>query len=215
MRPRSRSPRSLSLATVLAAAVLCGCGGGSDASSQSGGVAAQQPAGAASASDFDGALLPAGAAAPNFVLRDLDGRQVSLAQYHGQVVVLAFLYSTCGASCIVIAQQIRGALNELPHPPAVLIVSADPSADTPARIAAFLRQVSLSGRVHYLTGPPAQLEKVWQAYRVKPASTGAATFAKYASVLLIDREGRPRVLFGSEQLTPESLSHDIGRLQNG
>jgi hypothetical protein len=31
-------------------------------------------------------------------------------------------------------------------------------------------------------------------------------------VLLVDRRGRERVLFGLEQLTPESLAHDIGRL---
>jgi hypothetical protein len=34
-------------------------------------------------------------------------------------------------------------------------------------------------------------------------------------VLLLDRAGRERVLFGIEQLTPESLAHDIGKLQAG
>jgi hypothetical protein len=34
-------------------------------------------------------------------------------------------------------------------------------------------------------------------------------------VLLIDRAGDERVQFGLEQLTPESLIHDIGKLQRG
>ncbi len=72
---------------------------------------------------------------------------MSLSSYRGQVVVLAFLYSTCGATCTLIAQQIRGALDELPQPVPVLIVSADPAADTPASVARFLARVSLTGRI--------------------------------------------------------------------
>jgi protein SCO1/2 len=82
---------------------------------------------------FDGAALPEGIPAPLFTLTDQYGRRVSLASTRGHVAVLAFLYSTCGDTCVVIAQQIRGALEELPHPVPVLIVSADPAADTRAR----------------------------------------------------------------------------------
>lgn len=167
-------------------------------------------------SGFDGAALPPGVSAEDFTLTDQNGRPVSLSDYRGQVVVVAFLYSTCGATCIVIAQQIRGALDDLDerrsHPPAVLIVSANPAADTPAHVARFLASVSLSGRVRYLTGAPAQLRRLWRSYGVTPASAGAAAFDRVASVLLIDARGNKRVLFESEQLTPESLSHDIGLL---
>ena len=131
--------------------------------------------------------------------------------------MLTFLYSgACGDTCIVVAQQIRGALNELPSPaPAVLIVSADPSADTSASVRAFLAQVSLTGRVHYLTGSPAQLRAVWHAYGAIPASAGRAAFDNSASVFLIDPSGEERVVFGVQQLTPEGLAHDIGKLQAG
>ncbi len=138
---------------------------------------------------------------------------MSLSDYRGHVVVIAFLYTTCGAPCVLIAQQIRGALDELPRPVPVLIVSADPAADTPAHIARFLSEVSLTGRVEYLTGPPPRLQPIWRAYHVRPASAGRATFEEYASVLLIDGRGAERVLFQSEQLTPEGISHDIGRLE--
>lgn len=171
---------------------------------------------AGAASGFDGAALPPGLKAENFTLTDQNGRRVSLSDYRGQVVVVAFLYSTCGATCIVIAQQIRGALDDLDerhsHPPAVLIVSADPATDTRAHVARFLSEVSLSGRVRYLTGARSQLRQIWRSYDVTPASAGAAAFDRVASVLLIDAQGNKRVLFESEQLTPESLSHDIGLL---
>jgi protein SCO1 len=170
---------------------------------------------APSASGFDGAALPGDVPAPGFTLTDQYGHPVSLADHRGQVVVLAFLYSTCGPTCIVIAQQIRGALDELPHPVPVLFVSADPSADTPAHIGRFLESVSLTGRVQYLTGSVSQLRPLWRAYRITPAVSDSAAFDRFASVLLLDGHGRERVLFGEEQLTPESLAHDIRRLQSG
>ncbi len=127
--------------------------------------------------------------------------------------MLAFLYSTCGATCVVIADQIRGALEELAHPVPVVFISADPAADTPARVRSFLAQVGLSGRVHYLTGSQTKLAPIWRAYRVVPASAGRAAFDRYASVLLLDRSGRERVVYGLEQLTAEALAHDIRKLQ--
>jgi protein SCO1/2 len=182
-------------------------GSGSSSSRSSSTVVA-----ASAASAFAGAALPANIIAPQFTLSDQEGARVSLAQYRGQVVVLTFLYSTCGAPCVLIAQQIRGALDELRGRVPVLIVSADPAADSPASVRRFLAEAALSGRAQYLTGPPAQLHQVWAAYRVKPASAGSRVFDEYASVLLIDPSGRERVVFQSEQLTPESLSHDIQKL---
>jgi protein SCO1 len=165
---------------------------------------------------LSGAPFPSNITAPSFTLTDQYGYRVSLGQYRGRVVVLTFLYSTCGDTCVVFGQQIRGALNELEEEhvrlPAVLIVSADPAADTPANVRRFLAEVSLTGRVQYLTGTPAQLRAVWRAYGVKPASAGRTLFDEYAPVLLIDPSGRKRELFESEELTPEGISHDVGRL---
>ena len=182
------------------------------------------PAGAPdtpSASGFQGAALPANVRAHDFTLTDQTGRPISLSGYRGQVVVIAFVYSTCGSTCIVIAQQIRGALDELPRPVPVLLVSVDPHADTPARVSRFLAQVSLTGRVHYLTGSLAQLRRVWSAYGIDPASIESATASARSAqiesstgVLLIDGRGFERVLFAVEQLTPEALAHDIRRLQS-
>jgi protein SCO1/2 len=167
-------------------------------------------------SEFVGAPFPGEIAAPRFTLHDQSGNEVSLSSYRGRVVMLTFLYSTCGDTCVVIGQQIRGALNDLAEAhaptPAVLIVSADPAADTPANVRRFLAEVSLTGRVQYLGGTPAQLRAVWHAYAIKPASDGAAVFDEYAPVLLIDGSGRKRVLFEAEELTPEGLSHDVRRL---
>jgi protein SCO1 len=174
---------------------------------------ARAPSAPSSQGGFQGAKLPGNQPAPGFQLTDQYGRPVSLAAFRGQPVLLAFLYSRCGGACVVIAQQIRGALDELAQPVPVLLVSVDPSGDTPASVRRFLAKVSLSGRVHYLTGPPSRLAAIWRAYRVKPASAGSATFARFATVVLVDGRGRERVLYGQEQLTPDALVHDVGKLR--
>jgi protein SCO1/2 len=171
---------------------------------------------ASSSSGFDGALLPSGVNAPNFTLTDQRGQRVSLGQYHGQVTILTFLSSTCSPTCPLIAQQIRGALDELGraggHPVPVLIVSANPAADTRAAIHHFLDEASLSGRVEYLTGSHTELQKVWRAYNIVPSQLANANSPHAASVLLIDRAGQERDLFQVEELTPEALAHDVRKL---
>ncbi len=170
---------------------------------------------ARSSSGFDGALLPA-TRARNFTLTDQLGRRVSLGQYRGQVTILTFLSSTCHPTCPLIAQQIRGALDELGglggNPVPTLIVSADPAADTPASVRRFLSEAALNERVKYLTGTQAELQPIWRAYDIVPAQLGNAESPHAASVLLIDRQGQKRDLFQVEQLTPEALSHDIRKL---
>jgi protein SCO1 len=169
-----------------------------------------------SAGGFDGAALPEGLPAHDFTLTSvLSGRPVSLARYKGQVTVLAFPYATCSATCTLLAQQIRGALDELPRPVPVLLVSADPASDTPARVRGFLARVSLTGRAQYLTGSQAALRPVWRAFGVVPASAGASAYAAHAVVVLLDERGRERVIFGLEQLSPEGLAHDICKLAHG
>jgi protein SCO1 len=208
MRPHPRIAL-LALATVAAlalavAAILDRSSGRSASRSAS--------SAASAAAGFDGAALPAPPRVRDFTLTDQGGQAVSLSRYRGQVTVLAFLDSTCGPTCVLIAQQIRGALDQIAHPVPVLFVSVDPGADTPARIRSFLAQVSLTRRALYLTGSRASLEPIWRAYGVVPPASGRTAFERSAAVLLLDSGGHERVIFQLEQLTPEGLAHDIGKL---
>jgi cytochrome oxidase Cu insertion factor (SCO1/SenC/PrrC family) len=204
-----RPTRSIALALALAVALAVAVAAVLVSSSHHGSSGAVlAPPGSA----FDGAALPGAPAAPAFALVDEGGRRVTLASYRGSVVVLAFLYAGCGPACTVVAQQVRGALDDLHSPPPVLFVSVNPVADSPPRVRAFLRSVSLLGRVRYLSGPARALPGVWREYHVVTPNAGQAAFERALSVLLIDASGRERVLFQQEQLTPESLAHDIGRL---
>src|SRR5271165_2943182 len=122
-RQGSAGPTRLAVAAALAgAALLWGCGGGGSSTA---------PSGSSASFEYAGAPVPGDVQAPGFTLTDQAGHTVSLANYRGQVTVVAFLYSDCAPACVLVAQQIRGALDELARPVPVLLVSVDPSADTP------------------------------------------------------------------------------------
>jgi protein SCO1 len=159
--------------------------------------------------DFDGAAFPPGVRAHDFTLTNQRGRRVSLSTYRGKVVVLAFLFSKC-RTCVLVADQVRGALDEIEGiRVATVFVSTDPRADTRASVSRFLGETSLSGQVEYLTGTTKELRPIWKAYAIPPVSAGKATSEAGSTVLLIDHNGVERVGFGLEQITPESLAHDI------
>ena len=124
-------PLAPASAGLILAVILAGCAHGG-----SGSPAAQVSSSAApAASDFEGALLPAGTKRHAFALTDQNGHGVSLGEFRGRVVILAFLYSTSRTVAPLIGQQIRGALDELAleHRRAAvpaLAVSVDPTADS-------------------------------------------------------------------------------------
>src|SRR4029077_836769 len=116
MRARAILLPLLTIALLVVFVIALVAGGFSGGSSSS-----SAPSSGAS-SGFEGAALGAGATVHHFTLADQAGQPVSLSSYRGRVTILVFLYSTCGPTCVVIAQQIRGALDELPHPVPVLFV---------------------------------------------------------------------------------------------
>ena len=165
---------------------------------------------ATGADGFAGSLRPA-IPPKDFTLRDEAGRDVSLRQYRGNVVVLTFMYSTCRDTCPVTATTIRGALDEVGHDVPALAVSVDPKNDTPGNAESFLVKQRLSGgRMHFLMGSRAQLAPVWDDYGIQPQGKG---YEHSAYVLLIDKAGRQRVSFPVAQLTDRALAHDIRRLE--
>lgn len=164
---------------------------------------------------FDGALRPPAARAPDFRLRDQDGRTATMHAYRGRTVVVTFLYSTCKDTCPLTAQQIRGALDELGGRPGavpVLAISVDPVADTRAHVRAFLARQRMGGRMRYLTGTSAQLAPVWRAYGIQPQGE---RFEHTASTVVVDGAGRQRLGYLTSQLTPEGLGHDLRALGVG
>jgi protein SCO1/2 len=146
----------------------------------------------------------------NFALRDQDGELVRLADLRGTVVVISPTYATCDETCPVTAQQIRGALDDLSagereHIRAFAL-SVDPANDTPDRAQEFLLNRRLRGYLDFLLGTRRELQPVWREYGFAP-QTDEQEHNSY--VLILDGEGRQRVGFPVNFLTPEALAHDL------
>lgn len=160
---------------------------------------------------FTGPAMPENLPAHDFTLRDQQGRPFTLSEEtRGRVVAMTFIHSKCTSTCPVTLQTIRGALDELG--PArkdvdVLAVTVDPEADTPRSVRKFLAGQHVDGFVRYLTGPRAQMTKIWKTYGIAPQGKGQEDHTAF--VLLRDREGILRIGFPSHQMTPEDLENDL------
>lgn len=180
---------------------------------------------AGQAATFDGAAIPGGVVAPDFTLTDQGGRaqggrDVSLGSHRGEVTVLVFLPagapSGLGAdcrTCVLVAQQVRGALDELGGKADVRTIFVSGRLREQGGADRLLVEASLSNRAEYLTGGKIEVGKVWRAYRVDLPSSNSSKAEAAVTVVLIDKHDFERVAFGIEQITPEGLSHDIRLLE--
>lgn len=164
---------------------------------------------AGSTSPFKGALMPRGVRAPDFELRDEEGRPISMRGLRGTPVIATFLYTSCKDTCPLEAQQIRGALDELGDVgrtiPA-LAIAVDPPRDTPGRARRFLLEQRATGRIRFVLGTRAQLAPVWRGFAIQPQT---AETEHQARVVIIDGKGFQRVGYPGQELTPEALAHDV------
>jgi cytochrome c peroxidase len=174
------------------------------------------------------ALPPLGAAADGAVLA-ADGTPTSLhALFDGRVVLLAFVYSSCGeAEGCPLATASLHRLGRLLEPDAnararlrVLSLSFDPEHDTPARLREVENGIERAGLDwrFLTTASQRELEPILAAYgqalaRERDAGgreTGA--IAHVLRVFLIDPQRQIRNVYSASYLEPELLRADVETL---
>ena len=164
---------------------------------------------APAATGWKGSLRPPGTRLPDFSLATQDGETVTASALRGEPMVVTFIYSTCEDTCPGQVQSIRGALDDLGRDVPVVGVSVDPANDTPESARSFLLEQSMTGRMEFLLGTRAELEPVWDAFGIAPQRRGRE---HSAYTVLVDGEGRQRIGFPADRLTPSALAHDLARL---
>jgi len=164
----------------------------------------------ARAGTFEGAVMPPGVRAPDFSLRDQDGRRVTMRGLRGGPVIVTFLYTSCEESCPAQAHTVRGALDQLGHDVPAIAVAVDPPRDTARRARAFLSKTHALGRLDFVLGSRRQLRPVWKGFAIQAQSVATEHQAR---VTLVDRRGFQRVGFPGPEATPERLAHDLRLLE--
>lgn len=157
---------------------------------------------------------PNARAAPGFTLRDQSGARLSLASLRGRPVLLTFLDSQCKQECPIQGRQLGSILRRLPaaQRPALVVVTVDPSGDTPASIRHAMAKWGLAGpwTWHWLNGNRTRLAAVWHSYgiRVDPSS---GDIVHSLVLYLIDRVGYERTAYLYPFL-PAFVEGDLARL---
>ncbi|HVB44580.1 MAG TPA: SCO family protein [Streptosporangiaceae bacterium] len=138
-----------------------------------------------------------GVPAPGFRLTDQFGQQVSLSDFRGKVVILAFTDSQCTTICplsTVSMLQATELLGRAGDQVQLLAVDANPKAATVADVMAYSRSHGMVNHWDFLTGTPRQLRSVWRAYHIA-AQIQAGQVDHTPALFLIDQQGRERKVF--------------------
>jgi len=144
-----------------------------------------------------GTRLP-GTAAPGFTLTSQFGAPVSLRQFRGQAVVLAFVDSECTTICPLSTVSMTEAVRMLGPAAArhvqLLGIDANPDATAVSDVRAYSTSHQMLHSWNFLTGSKSQLEAVWRDYHVYVAASHGDIDHEPA-IYLIDPDGRERILY--------------------
>lgn len=162
---------------------------------------------------FHGTRYPDAPPAPTFALIDHEGNAASIDDFRGRPVLLFFGFTSCPDVCPLTLSRLSkliengGAQTEDVE---VLLVTVDPAADTPERLAEYV--ASFGDSVTGLTGSAEELTRVFAEYGVyaesRPGHTGEPTIVHTPVVFGIDRGGRIQVLIHPDQ-REEIVREDI------
>jgi len=141
------------------------------------------------------ASVPGSPAAPDFHLVDQLGRARSLSSWRGKVVILSFLDPVCYSTCPVVAQELSEVATLLDaHRSQLEFVSIDANPDfrSPAVLRSFDAEHGIAslGDWEFLTGSPAQLASVWNAYGAVTETPQVGMVAHSLLLYIIGPTGR-------------------------
>jgi protein SCO1 len=150
--------------------------------------------------------------APDFSLQGSDGHELRMSHYRGNVVLLAFGFTSCTEVCPTTLNTFaltRRKLGPAAAAVRVIYVTVDPERDVAARLAKYLG--SFDATFVGGTGTEAQLAAVRKDYGVsadKKKLGDDYTYSHSSFTYLIDRTGRIRALMPYGH-SPDDYVHDL------
>ena len=177
--------------------LLAGCASSPSTSSQSAG---SQSSGSTAAMDNPNLDLGSSLGelpAPDFRLQNQFGQSMSLSQFRGKVVMLAFEDSECTTVCplttqsMLEAKQLLGPAGEKVQ---LLGIDANPDATSVADVLSYSRAHGLVNQWDFLTGSVAQLKSTWGLYHIA-VQIEQGQIDHTPALYVIDQQGRERKLY--------------------
>ncbi|HLH66650.1 MAG TPA: redoxin domain-containing protein [Solirubrobacteraceae bacterium] len=194
------------------------------ATSGSGGraVSAQPANGLAANPELDPGT-PLDRQAPPFTLTDQFGHRVSLSDYRGRVVLLAFNDSQCTTVCPLTTTAMLDArrfLGAAGREVALLGIDANPQATSVADVRSYSRAHGMLYQWRFLTAPASTLRRVWQRYGIA-VEIAHGLIDHTPALYVIDQRGRERMIYQTQMSYAsvpqlgQLLAHEVSRLLPG
>lgn len=171
-----------------------------------------------------GAALPAGKPLPGASLyqlpstwTDQEGKPFALSQVRGHPTVVLMFYGTCQSVCPVLIEDVLrtdAALSEAARKETrYLLVSFDPSVDTPEKLRALATERGMdTARFHLLHGSDDAVRELATALGVQYRSLGGGHFAHSSVLNLLDQNGVYRAQTEGVAQPVEPLAKEITAL---
>lgn len=146
-----------------------------------------------------------GKKAPGFTLTNQFGKQMSLKQFRGKVVVLSFVDSQCTTICPLTTQDMVNAVQMLGPKAAKDIamvgIDANPQAISVSDVMQYSKEHHMTNDWNFLTGSLSQLKQTWKNYNVESQIVNGL-IDHTPALYVIDPQGKEQVLY----MTPSTYS---------
>jgi protein SCO1 len=161
--------------------------------------------------------LPTIGPAPPFALTSELGAPVALADFHGKVVAITFIYTGCPDICPLLTQKMVEVQDELGaafgQSVAFVSITLDPENDTVPVLKNYADAfgAKLQGW-SFLTGAPQEIAEVERRYGVVAVKNPDGFIDHTVEIALVDRKGLIRVEYTGTEFDPTELRHDLESL---
>jgi cytochrome oxidase Cu insertion factor (SCO1/SenC/PrrC family) len=158
--------------------------------------------------------------APDFSLRDEDGRPVSIAANRGHPVIVTFVDPLCRNFCPLEAQVLNQMERQIPaaHRPVIIAVSVDVYANARRYLRQDDREWHLVPEWRWAIGRPADLAAVWKNYSIEVKVTKSRINSTVIdgidhteAAYVLDATGHERALF-AWPFNPQDLKRVLRQL---
>ncbi len=162
---------------------------------------------------FHGSVIDPPMPASEISLTDSNNQPFALSSQRGKVVLMYFGYTNCPDECPLTMAKLKLAMDSLGKAAGnvqVIMVTTDPTRDSPAQLKKYVTQYNSS--FLGLTGTADQLQQVYKAYGVAADNNGQAhtTF-----LYVIDPAGNLRLTFIGPEMNPQDVADDVQTLLKG
>lgn len=122
--------------------------------------------------------------------RDQTGRARTLASLKGSPRVMAFVYTHCSAACPITIAELKRITTLTPAAAEVVLVSLDPTRDTPEQLARYAAEHGLTQRWTLLSGSDASVRDLAVTLGVRYERLSKDDLAHGNVITVLDAEGQ-------------------------